>query len=84
MEYVPSVLPPDDNRRDLNAHQKAGMITFLLIGGSEITTDGIANLTGLTWEGAEFMMNMLSGVLPILKVDGKWQWMKGRGLRIRA
>ncbi len=83
MEYLPTVMPPD-NGRELNAHQKAGMITFLLIGGSEITTDGIANLTGLTWDGAEFMMNMLSGVLPILKVDGKWQWMKGRGLRIRA
>lgn len=69
------VLATDSQKREYNAHQKAGLITILLKGGSKMTTDGIAVITGMTWDGAEYMMNMLSGVLPILKIDGKWQWM---------
>lgn len=67
-------LRTDDRQREYNAHQKAGLITILLKGGSAMTTEGIARITGTTWHGAEFMMEMLSGVLPIIKEDGKWQW----------
>lgn len=61
--------------REYNAHQKAALITILLRGGSELTTDGVARVTGLTWKGAEYMMDMLGGVLPIVKVDEKWRWL---------
>ena len=69
------LLTTENQNREYNAHQKAGLITLLLVGGSRITTDGIARITGLTWDGAEYMMNMLSAVIPIDKIDGKWQWM---------
>jgi hypothetical protein len=69
------MLLTENQNREYNAHQKAGLITLLLMGGSRITTDGIARITGLTWDGAEYMMNMLSAVIPIVKIDGKWQWM---------
>jgi len=41
-----------------------------------LTTAGIARLTGTTWDGADFMMQMISGVAPIVKVDGKWKWLE--------
>lgn len=65
----------DSNSREYSAHQKAGLVTLLLIGGSEMTTEGIAKVTGLTWDGAEYMMDMLSAVIPIVKECGKWRWM---------
>jgi len=72
------VLAGNERYKELNSHQKAGLITVLLMGGSEITTDGIARIVGLTWDGAEYMMNMLSAVLPILKIDGKWRWLEDK------
>lgn len=70
----------DIRHRELNAHQKASFITILLRDGNELTTAGIARLIGTTWEGAEFMMEMISGVVPVLKIDGKWRWMDSKGL----
>jgi hypothetical protein len=69
------VLITDNQYREYNAHQKASYVTFLLLQGNELTTAGIATLTGLTWDGAEYMMDMISGVLPIVKVGGKWRKM---------
>jgi len=66
----------DNNSRELNAHQKATFIAMLLWNGNELTTAGIARLTGTTWDGADFMMQMISGVAPIVKVDGKWKWLE--------
>lgn len=71
------VLTADDRSKEFNAHQKASYITILLKEGNVLTTAGIARLCGTTWDGAEFMMQMISGVLPIVKIDGKWQWMEG-------
>lgn len=70
------VLTTDDRYKELNAHQKAGLITILIHNGSDLTTEGIARITGMTWEGAEYMMDMLSGVLPLDKIDGKWKWVR--------
>jgi hypothetical protein len=70
------VLTTDNQQREYSAHQKASYVTFLLLQGNELTTAGIATLTGLTWEGAEYMMDMISGVLPIVKVNGKWRKME--------
>lgn len=61
--------------RELNAHQKAGLITMLLQQGNRLTTDGVARLTGLSWDGADYMMEALGGVLPIVRINGLWQWM---------
>lgn len=59
--------------RELNAHQKAVIIALLLDHGSELTTDGVARITGLTWDGAEYMMSMIATVMSIDKIDGKWR-----------
>ena len=69
------ILTSDNQQREYNAHQKASFIAIMLKEGNVLTTAGVAKLTGTTWDGAEFMMNMISGVVPIVKVDGKWQWM---------
>ena len=68
------VFTTNQRDRELNAHQKASFITLLLRDGNVLTTAGIARLIGTTWEGAEFMMEMISGVVPVVKIDGKWQW----------
>lgn len=64
------------NRREWNAHQRAGQVTFWLVQGRKMSTAEIARLTGLSWDGAKFMMEMLSGLLPILYADDKWQWIE--------
>lgn len=60
--------------RDATAHQRAGKVTVWLFQGNKLTTVQIAAATGLSWDGADYMMTMLSLALPIVKVDGKWQW----------
>lgn len=62
--------------RELNAHQKAAFVTILLREGNKLTTAGVARLTYQTWEGADKMMDLIGGVLPIVKQDGYWQWME--------
>lgn len=66
----------DNNSREYSAHQKASFVAILLKDGNELTTAGIARLTGMSWDGADFMMQMISGVLPIVRIDGKWRWME--------
>jgi len=70
------VLSSNQRQQEYNAHQKAVYIAILLKDGDELTTAYIAQLTGITWDGAEYMMVMISGVLPILKVEGKWKWIE--------
>ena len=64
------------NRREWNAHQRAGQVTYWLVQGRKLSTAEIARLTGLSWDGAKFMMEMLSGLLPIVYADDKWQWLE--------
>lgn len=63
-----------ENQREWNAHQRAGQVTYWLVQGRKMSTAEIARLTGLSWDGAKFMMEMLSGLLPIVYSDDKWQW----------
>lgn len=67
------------NRREWNAHQRAGQVTFWLVQGRKMSTAEIARLTGLSWDGAKFMMEMLSGLLPIVFIDDRWQWFEDSG-----
>jgi hypothetical protein len=64
------------HERQWTAHQKAGQITVFLVQGSKMTTMEIARLTGMTFMGAKYMMEMLSMVLPIEHVDSQWRWMQ--------
>jgi hypothetical protein len=65
-----------ENQREWNAHQRAGQVTYWLVKGRKMSTAEIARLTGLSWDGAKFMMEMLSGLLPIVYSDDKWHWLE--------
>ena len=65
----------NDQRRDWNAHQRAAWITLWLWQGSRLTTRDVARLCRMTTQGAGKMMTILSASLPIVQVDGRWQWM---------
>lgn len=64
-----------ESDRQWTAHQKAGQITLFLSQGSQLTTVEVARLTGMTFMGAKYMMEMLSLVLPIEHRDKRWRWM---------
>lgn len=59
-----------------NAHQRAGHIAIRLYQGEQMTMNEIAKETEMTYQGSKFMMEMLSLILPISVVNGKWQWMR--------
>lgn len=70
------LLPPHDNRREFNSHQRAAWITLFLWQGSRLSNKDIARLVNITTQGAGKMMAILSATLPIVFEDGKWQWMQ--------
>lgn len=61
--------------RQFTAHQKAGQITVFLVQGSQLSTVEIAQITGMTYMGAKYMLEMLSLVLPIEYSEKRWRWM---------
>jgi hypothetical protein len=59
---------------DYTAQERAALIAWHLAHGEGITTAEIANMTGLTWAGAWYLMERLARVLPIYRDDrGYWQ-----------
>jgi hypothetical protein len=68
------VLTTENSQKEMNAHQRAGSVSIWLYKGAKLPTEVVAQLTGLTWHGAEYMMNLLSAKLPIVKIEGLWQW----------
>lgn len=64
----------DDRRAEWNSHVRAAYIAIWLKGGSKLTTADIVRLTGLSKQGVEFMLEILSGHMPIVRIDGRWQW----------
>ena len=59
--------------REWNAHQRAVKVKEWLDNGEKLSMTEIAERTGLTFNGAKYMMAALSLVMPITEVDGKWQ-----------
>ena len=58
---------------DYTAQERAALIAWHLAHGEELTTAEIALMTGMTWQGAWFLMIHLSHVLPIYRNDtGAW------------
>ena len=64
----------DDRRSEWNSHVRGAYIAVWLFQGSKLSTAEIAKLSGLSKQGVEFMMEILSGHMPIVRVDGRWQW----------
>lgn len=64
----------DTGRREWNSHQRGGWIVLFLWQGSRFTTQEVADLCGMTKQGAQKMMTILEASFPITLVDSKWQW----------
>jgi len=69
------VITHGDSRQDWNAHQRGGFITLMLWQGAKLSSKDVARLCYMSRQGAEKMMGILSGALPIVCADGLWQWM---------
>jgi hypothetical protein len=67
-----------ESRHDWNSHQRGGFITLMLWQGSKLSNKDIARLTGTTRRAAQYMMEALSGALPIVfdYEHGVWRWME--------
>jgi len=61
---------------DLVAQQRAGLLVMYLMLGRSYTVDDAARLLGLKPRGARYLLQKLSGVLPIAQEDGAWQWVR--------
>lgn len=60
---------------DWNAHQRGGWVALWLWQGSRLSDTDIARLCGMTRQGAAKMMDAIEAAFPVIKVDGKWEWM---------
>jgi len=72
----PAVEFPDE----LLAQQRAAIIVYHLgVLGRCYTTEEIAALVGLSYRGALYLMDKMSGIerVPVVKVDGKWMILPG-------
>jgi len=62
-----------NSESDYSAQEKAALIAWHLAHGEGMTTNEVAEITGLTWGGAWRLMDRLSRVLPIYRdEDGMW------------
>jgi hypothetical protein len=62
-----------DDTTELTAHQRAVMVKSMLDAGEKLLISEIAKRTGLTLNGAKYMMAMISAVAPVTEIDGLWQ-----------
>lgn len=63
--------------KELNAHQRAVKVKEWLDAGERLTMAEIARRTGLTLNGAKYMMAALTLVMGNLtEIDGEWQLVK--------
>lgn len=60
---------------DYKSQQRAVIVALALIVKGELTTMEVAEMTGLTYQGARAMMNAISGPdVPIYRDDEKGRW----------
>jgi len=61
---------------DLVAQQRAGLLVMYLMLGRSYTVDDAARLLGLKPRGARYLLQKLSGVLPITQDGPYWLWVR--------
>jgi hypothetical protein len=74
------VQPAVEFVEDLSSQQRAAIVMYHLgTLGHCYTTEEIAALVGLTYRGALYLMDKMSGIerVPVVKVDGKWMILPG-------
>ena len=62
--------------QELTPQQRAAKLTYLLMQGGTYTNRQVADMFGITIQGAICMMDTISGAIPITKTHehgGKWQ-----------
>lgn len=68
-------MPATADVREKNSHQRGGYITLMLWQGSKLSNSDVARLCRMTRRNATYMMDALAAEFPLVKIDGKWQWM---------
>lgn len=68
----------DERRAEWNSHIRGGWIAVWLYQGSELSTGDIVRLTGMSKQGVEFMMDILSHGMPIVRRAGRWAWLHNK------
>lgn len=53
--------------------ERVAYAVYQILEGAELTTAQIAEITHMTWVGADEMLNRASRVVPIAKVDTRWK-----------
>ena len=56
----------------LTPTERALIVYMALVNGKALTTDDVAQLTGLTHHGAWYLLGRLARVCPITFAEGKW------------
>jgi len=59
-----------------NAHQKGAWVCLWLWQGAKLSNRDVARLCNMTTQGSGKMMIILSAVLPIVHINGLWQWIE--------
>jgi hypothetical protein len=66
--------PLTSQRNDWGAHLRGGWVAIWLWQGSKLSDKEVGLLCGISRQHAWRMMLILAAGLPIVKVNGKWQW----------
>ena len=61
---------------EFNAHQRAVKVKEWLDAGERLTMAEIARRTGLTLNGAKYMMAAIAAIQPYHEIYGEWQRVK--------
>jgi hypothetical protein len=62
--------------REWTPIRRRGWVLLWLWQGSKLSERDVARMTELTKQGANQMMLDLAADFPLVKIDGKWQWME--------
>ena len=57
---------------DLITTERVAVVVYRLMLGERLTTAAVADLTGISWSGAYYMMTKISRVAPVVQCSGHW------------
>lgn len=63
--------------QDMRTTDRVAMICWLLLQGRAMTTVDVAKRTGMTRQGAWYLMARLSRTVPLYNDSGQWRLLEG-------
>ena len=66
-------MPNSSSTEEMVVTERAALVAFWLAKGAQWTVSEVAERTGLTRQGAEYLLKTMSRVIPIYVDDGRWQ-----------